>query len=60
MPCDVATQWNSTYNMLKFALEYQEAVDAIMADREAELRAYELSKAEWKIAQQLHNVLEVR
>jgi hypothetical protein len=45
--------------MLKFALEYQQAIDTITADQDVELRAFELSEAEWKIAQQLHDVLEV-
>ena len=45
--------------MLEFALEYRHAIDAITADRDAELHAFELSKAEWNIAQQLHDVLKV-
>ena len=45
--------------MLEFALEYRHAIDAIMADRDAELHAFELSKAEWNIVQQLHDVLKV-
>jgi hypothetical protein len=44
MPRDVATRWNSTFNMLKFALEYHEAIDNISGDRD--LRKYELSEEE--------------
>ena len=32
MPCDVTTRWNSTYDMLKFATEYQAALDIMTAD----------------------------
>lgn len=42
MPRDVATCWNSTYQMLCFALKYQEDVDKMTADRGAELRALEM------------------
>jgi hypothetical protein len=59
MPRDVVTRWNSTFNMLKFALEYRQAIDVITADQDVELWAFELSEAEWKIAQQLHDILEV-
>jgi hypothetical protein len=45
--------------MLEFALEYRHAIDVITANRDAELRAFELSKAEWNIMQQLHDVLKV-
>ena len=59
MPRDVLTRWNSTYDMLKFALKYRQAIDGITADRDAELRAFELKEEEWKITQQLHDILEV-
>ena len=57
MPCDVATHWNLTFNMLIFALEYCEAIDKILVNRE--MRKYELSEEEWKLVQQLYNVLAV-
>jgi hypothetical protein len=60
MPRDVATWWNSTFNMLAFAREYQKAIDAICGDKAMGLRRYELSEAEWKITGQLCDVLEVR
>jgi hypothetical protein len=45
--------------MLKFTLKYWRVIDGITANRDAELRAFELKEEEWKIAQQLHDVLEV-
>ncbi|KAF8226257.1 hypothetical protein L208DRAFT_1014983, partial [Tricholoma matsutake] len=29
IPRDVTTHWNSTYDMLNFALEYQKAIDIL-------------------------------
>jgi hypothetical protein len=57
MPRDVTTRWNSTYNMLVFALEYREAIDQISGDRD--MRKYELSDEEWGLVQQLCDVLSV-
>jgi hypothetical protein len=59
MPRDVTTRWNSTYDMLNFALEYRKAVDILTADRKNELREYELSEREWTIAGQLCDILKV-
>ena len=59
MPCDVTTHWNSTYDMLKFILEYHNVIDILMADRQNELHNYELSEQEWTIAVQLSHVLKV-
>jgi hypothetical protein len=36
MPRDVRTRWNSTFDMLDFAVEYREALDAIMGDHETQ------------------------
>jgi len=57
MPHDVATCWNSTYDMLVFALEYCQMIDKISVDRDT--RKYELSEEEWELVQQLCDVLEV-
>ncbi len=43
--------------MLIFALEYRKAIDKISGGRE--LRKYELEEEEWKIVQQLCDILEV-
>ena len=59
MPHDVTTYWNSTYDMLKFALEYRKAIDILTADRQNDLQNYKLSKQEWTIAAQLSEVLKV-
>jgi hypothetical protein len=58
MPRDVSTRWNSTFDMLKFALAYREPLDDLTGSREMKLRAYELTEDEWKIAEQLSGVLE--
>jgi hypothetical protein len=60
MPRDVATRWNSTFDMLDFALEYRKALDAISGDRDMDLRQFELAEFEWKIAAQLRDALKVR
>jgi hypothetical protein len=57
MPCDVATCWNSTFNMLDFAVTYQRVIDEITRDKTTGLCKYELSNNEWIIADQLRNVL---
>ena len=59
MPRDVSTRWNSTYDMLKFALDYRSAFDEI-SDQSSSLRPYELSKVEWRVVEDLCEVLKVR
>jgi hypothetical protein len=59
MPQDVSTQWNSTFDMLKFAIEYCAAIDVITAKRNMKLCNYELGKDEWKVAEELCEVLKV-
>jgi hypothetical protein len=60
MPRDVRTRWNSTYDMLEFALRYQTAIDDIAGNKAASLRRYELDGKEWEIAQQLCDTLKMR
>lgn len=60
MPRDVATRWNSTYDMLDFAIQYRAALDTITGDRDMKLRRFELTEEEWKSATQLRNALKVR
>ena len=60
MPRDVSTHWNSTYDMLTFAIEYRDAIDTLSGDQEFKLWRYEMTPAEWRIATQLRDVLKVR
>jgi len=46
--------------MLKFAIEYHTAIATITADRDMKLRKFELGKEEWKVAEELCEVLKVR
>ena len=59
MPLDVRTRWNSTHDMLEFAVQYHAAIDDIAGNKMVNLRRYELSEEEWKIAQQLCDILKV-
>ena len=59
MPRDVTTQWNSTYDMLEFAVEYREGIDSITGNLNMKLRQYELSEEDWEIATKLRDVLKV-
>ena len=45
--------------MLKFAIQYRAALDALTAEQAMKLRDYELGREEWKVAEQLCHVLEV-
>ena len=53
IPRDVRTRWNSTYDMIKMAIEYSKAIKRICSDADNGLRDFELSTEEWKIAEQL-------
>ncbi len=59
MPHDVATRWNSTYDMLLFAVEYQVPLKLITSDIDFTLRAHQLTKEEWTYAEQLADALKV-
>jgi hypothetical protein len=60
MPRDVKTRWNSTFDMLDFAVEHIMAIDTVTADRDMKLRQYELSEDDWDMARQLRDILKVR
>ena len=59
IPCNVSTRWNSTFNMLDFAVEHITAIDTITGDREMKLRQYELNEDDWEMVCQLQDVLKV-
>jgi len=59
MPRDVTTRWNSTFDMLDFAVEYREALDSITGNQRMKLRQYELTEEDWVITTQLRDVLKV-
>jgi len=59
MPRDVSTWWNSSFDMLEFALLYQELLDDLTGIRKMKLRPCKLSEQEWTIAEQLASVLKV-
>ena len=60
IPRDVVTRWNSTYDMLCFALRYRPAIDKITVDKKlSQFRKFELDDREWKVVEDLVSVLEV-
>jgi hypothetical protein len=52
-------QWNSTYDMLVFAIEYKIAIKAITSDIDLKLVKYQLSLEEWVVTEELCRALEV-
>jgi hypothetical protein len=60
MPQDVKTHWNSTYDMLHFALEYKEALKELTSDLRNGLCHFELDNVEWDLMEELAIVLKVR
>ena len=59
MPRDVATRWNSTFDLLEYALKHWKAIDLVTQQRELGLRQFELTDPEWTVVEQLHSVLNV-
>lgn len=59
MPRDVSTRWNSTYDMLTFALEYRKGLDMMTDQWKLGLGEYELTPHEWMLVKQLRDVLKV-
>lgn len=59
MPCDVPTCWNSTFNMLNFAIKYCAAIDTVTSNHDINLRKYELEDDKWIIAKNLCDTLKV-
>ena len=59
MPRNVCTHWNSTYDMLKFVLEYKEAIKMFTSDLKNDLRKFKLNNKEWGLVKELSNTLRV-
>ncbi|KAJ7483740.1 hypothetical protein B0H11DRAFT_1647285, partial [Mycena galericulata] len=59
IPRDVATRWNSTFDMLKVAIEYRTIVDLMVSDKKTGLRKFELDDLEWLALKDLLRVLKV-
>ena len=59
MPRDVHTRWNSTYDMIEFALVYRQVIDKLTSERGLGLRDFEMDVDEWEIAAQLSEILKV-
>lgn len=60
MPRDVSMRWNSTYDMLKFAYAYWDAINQMTDQRALNLRHCVLTEVEWELVKQLQDVLKVR
>jgi hypothetical protein len=60
MPLDVATRWNSTFDLLEYSLRHQKELDTVTQQRDLGLRKFELGDHEWELIEQLHDVLKVR
>jgi hypothetical protein len=48
------------YDMMCFALKYQQPIDSIIANKELKLRKYKLHNENWRIIEDLVAILEVR
>jgi hypothetical protein len=59
IPRNIVTRWNSTYDMMRFVLNYRRAIDAIIAKKELRLRRFELDDEDWRIVEDLVSILEV-
>lgn len=46
--------------MMSFAIRYRQPIDAITANKMLKLRRFELDDDEWKVIQDLVEILEVR
>ena len=59
MPQDVSMHWNSTYNMLKFAYAYRDAINQITDNQGLNLKHCMVTEVEWELIKQLWDVLKV-
>ncbi|KAJ6616948.1 hypothetical protein B0H10DRAFT_1765813, partial [Mycena sp. CBHHK59/15] len=58
IPCDVATRWNSTYNLLVFAVKYEAVIDVMTGDKSICTLRDSLELEEWRIIRDLVKVLK--
>ncbi|KAL1733409.1 hypothetical protein EV714DRAFT_204398, partial [Schizophyllum commune] len=60
LPRDVRTRWNSTFDMLASALEHRDAIEQMFRKDSilSEIEPFELSRHEWRCAEQLRDALE--
>jgi hypothetical protein len=59
IPRDVVMRWNSTHDMMKFALKYCKPIDSITTDKMLKLQKFELDNDDWVIIEDLVTVLKV-
>ncbi|KAJ7623107.1 hypothetical protein DFH06DRAFT_1008907, partial [Mycena polygramma] len=59
IPRDVATRWNSTYDLLVFAVKYTTVIDAMTGDKSnRSTHDFDLELEEWRIINDLVRVLK--
>ncbi|KIM56158.1 hypothetical protein SCLCIDRAFT_133239, partial [Scleroderma citrinum Foug A] len=58
MPHDVATRWNSSGDMVDFAINYQEGIEVLTQKKNLGLREFELSDEEWAVLRELREILK--
>lgn len=59
MPRDVATWWNSTYDMLDFAVGHSELIQRLVVNINNKMTNLQLSEEEWGYAKELRDALKV-
>ena len=59
MPRDVMTRWNSTFDLLEYALKHWKAIDLVTQQCELGLRKFEMTDHEWMVVEQLHSILNI-